>query len=108
MQTAEIEALLILFWGQWGYQRLIINVINHQPGVVLRRRHVIQTLVHVGQLSDQCRIVRKPFMRRFEHFPRLCDITAIPQGVTKRCWVLLLFGSSSSAARKSLTAAGTL
>lgn len=85
MQTAEIEALLILFWGQWGYQRLIINVINHQPGVVLRRRHVIQTLVHVGQLSDQCRIVRKPFMRRFEHFPRLCDITAIPQGVTKRC-----------------------
>ncbi|STF44438.1 Uncharacterised protein [Escherichia coli] len=48
MQTAEIEALLILLWGQWGYQRLIINVINHQPGVVLRRRHVIQTLVHVG------------------------------------------------------------
>ncbi len=63
----------------------IINVINHQPGVVLRRRHVIQTLIHVGQLSDQCRIVRKPFMRLFEHFPRLCDITAIPQGVTKRC-----------------------
>ena len=58
MQTAEIEALLILLWGQWGYQRLIINVINHQPGVVLRRRHVIQTLVHVGQLSDKCRIVR--------------------------------------------------
>ncbi|SRN41990.1 Uncharacterised protein [Shigella flexneri] len=52
---------------------------------MLRRRHVIQTLVHVGQLSDQCRIVRKPFMRLFEHFPRLCDITAIPQGVTKRC-----------------------
>ena len=56
--TAEIEALLIFLWGQWGYQRLIINVINHQPGVVLRRRHVIQTLVHVGQLSDKCRIVR--------------------------------------------------
>lgn len=58
MQTAEIEALLILLWGEWVYQRLIINVINHQAGVVLRRRHVIQTLVHIGQLSDQCRIVR--------------------------------------------------
>ena len=42
MQTAEIEALLILLWGEGVYQRLIINVINHQAGVVLRRRHVIR------------------------------------------------------------------
>ncbi|XNM62448.1 hypothetical protein ACLK1T_04255 [Escherichia coli] len=64
------QALLILLWGEWVYQRLIINVINDQAGVVLRRRHVIQTLGRIGQLSDQWD-PPDSFYALVEHFPRL-------------------------------------
>ncbi len=37
MQTAEIEALLILLWGQWGYQRLK----SKASGAIRRRSYVL-------------------------------------------------------------------